>query len=186
MMSIKHTLAAAAVAAAGIFGASTATADTVFPDTVDVGYGLPIAEAVYFPAGVVNQNNGNTIQMNVVGTPTHVNFSFESCDLVLGGVIIEGCEATASSTASVPTVTAILEQAGSVVWTDTWEIPFNGGNFDVALAGLSGAYSLTLATGADGGILDIDIQAVPIPAAAILFGTALAGFAGFSARRKAA
>lgn len=31
----------------------------------------------------------------------------------------------------------------------------------------------------------ITISAVPIPAAAILFGTALAGFAGFSARRKA-
>lgn len=31
----------------------------------------------------------------------------------------------------------------------------------------------------------IQISAVPIPAAAILFGTALAGFAGFSARRKA-
>ena len=31
----------------------------------------------------------------------------------------------------------------------------------------------------------VQISAVPIPAAAILFGTALAGFAGFSARRKA-
>lgn len=185
MMSMKNTFAAATLAAAGIFAATTATAQTVFPDGLTAGYGIPIAEAVYFPAGVPGQNNGNEIGINVVGSPTHVNLSFESCDLVLAGVVIEGCEANASSTAALPTVTAVLSNLGGIVWTDTWEIPFNGGNYDVALAGLSGEYTLALFTGADGGILDIDIQAVPLPAAVILFGTALAGFAGFSSRRKA-
>ena len=50
----------------------------------------------------------------------------------------------------------------------------------------AGTYTLDVTSIlATGGAGNIQISAVPIPAAAILFGTALAGFAGFSTRRKA-
>jgi len=47
---------------------------------------------------------------------------------------------------------------------------------------LAGEYTLTIFT--DSEDVNGSISAVPVPAAALLFGTALLGFAGFSARRK--
>ena len=110
------------------------------------------------------------------GTPTAVDFSFESCDLTVAGENLPGCDVS-DGIRTFPTVTALITNTDGVVWTDTWEIPFNGGLSELSLAGLSGEYTLAFATQADGGVVDIDIAAVPIPAAAILFGTALAGFA---------
>ena len=183
-MKLKQFLTGTGIAFVASVGALNANAGLVFPDEITVGYGEGVGEAAWFVNNPTVAPDSNSLTLTVLGTPTAVDFSFESCDLTVAGENLPGCDVT-DGIQNIPTVTALLSNTDGIVWTDTWEIPFNGGLYELSLAGLSGEYTLAFATQADGGLVDIDIAAVPIPAAAILFGTALAGFAGFSARRKA-
>lgn len=183
-MKMKQFIAGTGIAFAASVGALNANASLVFPDEITVGYGEGVKESVWFLNNPSVAPDSNSLALTVLGTPTAVDFSFESCDLTVAGEKLEGCNVT-DGIQDVPTISALLTNGDGVVWADTWEIPFNGGLYELSLAGLSGEYTLSFSTQADGGLVDIDIAAVPIPAAAILFGTALAGFAGFSARRKA-
>ncbi|QGG80131.1 hypothetical protein GH975_05900 [Litorivicinus lipolyticus] len=190
-MSIKHTLTAAAFATAGLMAATGASADVVFPDSMVVGYGEPTQVSNYAIGGSFpGLDDKLTVAVN--GTPTRVNLSFDSCGIIDGGSLLflgnPLCGTSGTSTSTTSTIYASLKDAADVeVWGSFLNIAA-GPQFSASLAGLSGIYTLVLnpSAGITGGNVDIAIAAVPIPAAAILFGTALAGFAGFSARRKAA
>lgn len=172
------------IAGCAVMGAATvASAGMVLPDDqMTAGYGVDVdndgVRGFFFDTNATPDIT--LIDLDVLGTPTTVEFIFSMNAITQTGSGI----GTIGAGSGPITASLTPDGGGSAVWTDSWSPLDNAGIFTVALQGLSGAYDLVLST-TDVLTGEVRIQAVPIPAAAILFGTALAGFAGFSARRKA-
>lgn len=169
--ALKATLAAAALSAASIASATNVflpSNDLVvgynMPDGANVSSDDPINTALIFPID---------FNIEVLGTPTTVLL-----DLSLNE------RATSNSNQASDTVSWALTDDNSGL-IDAGSFLVSDGIANLAFGGLSGDYVFNVATTSELFTGEIRIAAVPLPAAALLFGTALAGFAGFSARRKA-
>lgn len=169
----------------------------LFDITIDapIGSGFPSQVTPTFADFVVNSSSDPTvakiIELNLLDTTVSgsnrdwsldtsqsniYNFRFtDSCFLAICGNIDSGFGSISSAT-----YTSVLS-SGSIATVNLGILQF------IALVGSSGRdrFSFHSTGGLDGDFTYRELAAIPVPAAAWLFGTALIGLVGFSKRGKA-
>ena len=142
---------------------------------------------VFDPGVIVNSDSSlNSFEDNQAGTDTlsSLQSGLNDASLAYADLLSNSGNLTADpSNLFIAVLTSDLDESFATAYgfagdqdESRWVVgPLDSGTYNLNVVSLLEAI----------GSGQVTISAVPIPAAAILFGTALAGFAGFSARRKA-